>query len=116
MKRVITKAPSTIELSSLSKEQQDAIASVYTQFVLPMPGTIVFGGSLIIDAITSDNFDPSVINPLSLPFEVIGLWQWDGISQDLLEITPLNPEFTNFLADPSTLGLPHSFSGWPDVI
>jgi hypothetical protein len=113
MKRVIIKAPEGIELNTLTADQQAAIESVYTQFVLPMPGTKPFEEHIIIDAITADNFDPAVIQPLDLPFELMGLWQWDEINE-LVALYPLDEAFINFLPKGSELKLPHGFAGWPD--
>ena len=125
MKRAIIKAPEGISLDKLTKEQQAAIIFVFAQFVLPMPGTIVFDNNIIIDSITGDNFDPEVMPGLDLPFELMGMWQWDGVSQDivdeetktithaLIELVPLNSEFINFLPEESELQLPHGFAGWP---
>jgi hypothetical protein len=111
MKRIIIKAPEGIELNKLTEEQQAAIASVYTQFVLPMPGTIAFVNHIIIDAITADNFDPNVMQPLDLPFELMGLWQWDGVNE-LIELYPLEASFIDFIPG-GVLRLPHGFAGWP---
>ena len=115
MKRAILKIPEGLELSQLTQEQQAAIASVFAQFVMPMPGTIPFDGHIIIDSITGDNFDPETMPGLELPFELMGFWQWDWTSENLIEFVPLNLEFINFLPEGSELKLPHSFAGWPTL-
>jgi hypothetical protein len=113
MKRAILKIPEGLELSQLTPEQQAAIASVFAEFVMPMPGTIPFDGSIIIDAITGDNYDPETMPGLELQFELLGLWQWTGGSDELVELTTLDEEFIHFLPEGSELQLPHGFAGWP---
>ena len=130
MKRLILTSPTGLTLDKLTTEQQAAIQSVFTQCVLPMPGTKSFGsstytitrpdpesttevplpdvietftGTSAIDAVTNDNFDPAVIVPLELPFTLLGLWQWTGNTQDeLATLEPLSPEFLNYLPDINT--------------
>ncbi len=181
MKRVILKVPAGLTLDQLTQEQQAAIAGVFAQFVLPMPGTIDYEEEnvtetinqildwlidpydltnytididykyedeilvwinnpidlanytedidyrydtetittvscstnyMIIDAITQDNYDPATMPGLGLPFTVMGLWQWDLISANLIEIEPLNESFSNFTVN-KTQDIPHNFAGWP---
>jgi hypothetical protein len=119
MKRAILKIPEGLELSQLSQEQQDAINSVFAEFVMPMPGTIPYDGHIVIDSITGDNYDPETMPGLSLPFELLGLWSWDGISEEAIELVPLEPEFIDFLPEPEEgmmmwTYIPHSFAGWPE--
>jgi len=113
MKRAILKIPEGLELSQLTKEQQAAIASVFAEFVMPMPGTIPFDGHIVIDAITGDNYDTETMPGLNLPFELLGLWQWDWTRENLIEWVPLNLEFSNFLPEGAELAIPHGFAGWP---
>jgi len=157
MKRLILTSPTGLTFDQLTPEQQAGISSVFAQFVLPMPGTKSYGdstytitipdlesttevplpdvietftGLCILDAVTSDNFDPAVIAPLELPFTLLGLWQWTGnIHDELITLQPLSPEFINYLPDvnaydeegnvistnPPTLTIPHNWSGWADV-
>ena len=158
MKRLILTSPTGLTLDQLTSEQQAAIQSVFAQFVLPMPGTKSYGDSTytitrpdpestfeaplpdvietftglsILDAVTNDNFDPAVIEPLGLPFTLIGLWQWTGnVHDELITLQPLSLEFINYLPDvnaydaegnvistnPPTLTIPHNWSGWADVV
>jgi hypothetical protein len=129
MKRIIIQAPEGITLEALTEEQQAAISSVFTQFVLPMPGTQASAGHILIDAVVGDNFDATTIAALGLPFVVFGLWQWDG-SGELTELAPLDSTFIDYLPPthtydengdvlttlPPTLHLPHNWGGWPGVI
>lgn len=130
MKRIIIKAPEGITLEALSPEQQSAIQSVFTQFVLPMPRTKASAGSILIDAVVGDNFDPDSIAALDLPFTVFGLWQWDG-STALVELQALDVTFIAYLLDthtynpetfeiltttPPILHEPHRWSGWPEIL
>ena len=129
MKRLILTAPTGLTLDQLTPEQQSAIQSVFGQFTLPMPGTIEYNSTAILDAVTADNFNPDVLVPLGLPFTVLGMWQWDGSSDVLVELQPLSPEFINYLPDAHTyddegnvvsttaptLHIPHGWCGWPAV-
>ena len=156
MKRLILTAPTGLTLDQLTPEQQEAIQSVFAQYTLPMPGTKSFGDSTytitrpdpqstfeaplpdvievftslsILDAITADNFNPDVLIPLGLPFGILGMWQWDGSSDVLVELQPLLGEFINYLPDAHTyddegnvvsttaptLHIPHGWCGWPMV-
>jgi hypothetical protein len=115
MKRAILKIPEGLELSQLTEEQQAAIASVFAQFVMPMPGTIPYEGHIIIDSITGDNYDPATMPGLELPFELLGLWSWDGESTELVELMPLDPAFIDFLPGDDDWNIPHGFAGWPSV-
>jgi hypothetical protein len=132
MKRVIISTPEQITLEALTQEQQAAIHSVFTQYVQPMPGTTAANGNILIDAVTGDNFDPTVIPGLGLPFTVIGLWQWDGLNPNLTvevalnEITLLSHlpsvktyDFETGVAlteTPAVLHEPHRFGGWPSIL
>ena len=126
MKRIIIKTPATTTLESLTPEQQAAIRSVFTQFVLPMPGTKTNSGHILIDAVVGDNFNPDNI----LPFTIMGMWQWDG-GDTLTELQPLDVSFIDFLPDthtyapdtfailtttPPVLHEPHRWGGWPEVV
>jgi len=113
MKRAILKIPEGLELSQLTPEQQAAIASVFAEFVMPMPGTVIANESKIVDAITADNFDPEVMYALDLPFGLMGLWSWDGISDELIELDELEEDFIDFLPEGAELAIPHGFAGWP---
>ncbi len=156
MKRLILTCPTGLTLDQLTQEQQAAIQSVFAQFSLPMPGTKPFGdspytitrpdpestfdaplpdvievftGTVILDAVTNDNFNPDVLIPLGLPFTILGMWQWSG-SGELTELQPLAPEFINYLPNANTyddvggvlttitptLHIPHGWCGWPEVV
>jgi hypothetical protein len=126
MKRIIVAAPASITLDQLTTEQQLGLEAVLAQFVMPMPGTIQYGGQHIIDCVMKDNFDPQAIADLGLPFTIMGYWTWDG-SGAVQTVTPLDTGFINFLPDrvtydeevnevsrlPPALHLPHSWAGWP---
>ena len=130
MKRLILTSPTGLTLDQLTHEQQAAIQSVFGQFTLPMPGTIEYNGLVILDAVTADNFNPDVLVPLGLPFTILGMWQWDGSSDVLTELQPLDASFINHLPDTSTyddegnalttsapiLHIPHGICGWPMVV
>lgn len=126
MKRIIVRKPVAFTPESLSPEQQDGIARVFTQWLI-MPGTIAHDGYDLIDGVVGDNFEVSALDDLGLPFEIVGLWQWDGVG-DLVTLVPLNGEIMlqhlpdthdyddegNVIATyPPTLHLPANWSGWP---
>lgn len=126
MKRCLMTAPEAIEWDDLTDEQQAEISGIFSQWVMPMPGTIPTGGLKIIDAVMDDRFDPAKITDLALPFAIIGLWQWDG--GDVAELTPIDSSFWGFLApvvilddegevigtEPAPHGIPHGWAGWPE--
>lgn len=129
MKRVIIKAPENITLESLTEEQQLAISAVFAQWAMPMPGTQSSDGYILIDAVVGDNFDPTNIAALGLPFTVMGVWQWDG-NNGLVELQALDVTFIDYLMDthtydsdtfailtttPPALHEPHRWSGWPEI-
>lgn len=133
MKRIILTCPSGLTFDQLTQEQQDAVNSVFAQYVMPIPGTKEFNGKILIDAVTGDNFDPATIQPLGLPFEVIANYQWDGVSTTYNEIiTALDSNlFLSYLEDikeydsegnlvsstaPTVAFEPHRFGGWPAII
>lgn len=110
MKRVILSAPATLDWDDLSEDQQTAISGVFGQYVMPMPGTREHDGQKVIDAVTIDSFDPAKIHILGLPFEVIGIWQWDGDTLTVLEA--LHETFYGFVESGARV-IPHSWAGWP---
>ena len=110
MKRVILSAPVALDWDDLTEEQQTAIAGVFGQYVMPMPGTIEYAGQKIIDAVTLDSFDPANIPILGLPFEILGLWQWDGVTLTVLE--NLHEAFYDYV-ESGIRAIPHSWAGWP---
>ena len=77
---------------------------------MPMPGTIEYSGRKIIDAVTLDSFDPANIQILGLPFEILGLWQWDGEILTVME--SLHEAFYDHIETGSRV-IPHSWAGWP---
>lgn len=119
--RAIILVPEGLTFEQLTQEQQAACNSVFGQYVNPMPSTVPFNGKQVLDGLAADNFDPSTLGPLGLPFEIIGLWEWDG-AEYINEVVPLNE--TAFMAhlplgengDPGPLHEPHRWSGWPECI
>lgn len=130
MKRAILRLPEGENLDTLLPEQIAALQSVNAQFVLPMPGTVPADGFHLVDGVAGDNFDPAVMPSLGMPWEVVGLWQWDGQAREVLALTPLNgetllrhlPPTYEYDEDgnvtrelPPALHLPHAIAGWPQV-
>jgi hypothetical protein len=153
MKRLILTSPTGLTFDQLTPEQQAGIQSVFAQYIMPMPGTISYGtetytittpdpesttdaplpdiitvytGLSILDATTTDNFTVEAITALGLPFTVMGMWQWEGNSDNpLVELEPLDPSFIDYLPDttdeegnpvPPVLHIPNNWAGWPEVI
>lgn len=130
MKRAILRLPQGTRFDDLQPDQQAAIMQVFAQFTLPMPGTIPAEGFELVDGVTGDNFDPSVMPDLGMDWPVVGLWQWDGTG-GLVEIEPfdteamlrhLPPVYTyddegNVVSErPQTDPTPpHNWAGWPPV-
>ena len=126
MKRCIMTAPEAVEWDDLTDEQQAEISGIFSQWVMPMPGTVSSGGLKIIDAVMSNTFDPAKITELALPLTIIGLWQWDG--GEVAELITLASSFWDYLApimilddeevvigtEPAPHSIPHGWSGWPD--
>lgn len=128
MRRSIWVIPASTTLDTLTPEQQEAIAAVYSQFVLPMPGTVEHDGKILVDGITADSFDPSVMPGLGLDWECLYLCQWDLVSPEVTEIVPLDlDKFMNHVPDivehdengaPIATHAPerklaHNWAGWP---
>ena len=116
--RAIILVPEGLTFEQLTQEQQAACNSVFGQYVNPMPSTIAYNGKQVLDGLAADNFDPSTLGPLGLPFEIIGLWELDGADY-INEVVPINAaEFIARLpldenGDPQPLHEPHRWSGWP---
>ena len=112
MKRVLLLVPEGLTFDMLSVEQQAAINSVFGQYVNPMPATITHNGMQVVDAVTADNFNPTVMVDFGIDWPVIGMWSFDGAV-----LSPLNEtEFMKFLPEGATLHEPHRWAGWPQVI
>lgn len=129
MKRLIMKTSELTQFDEFTDEQQIAIHSVFAQWSFPMPGTKVHNGYKLVDAIVVDSFNPEAITTFSLPFTIIGMWQWAGFG-DLSELQPLDVGFIDFLPDtqtidpitmeivsttPPILHEPHRWAGWPEI-
>ena len=130
MKRAIFRLPEGTRYGTLSVQQQEAIRSVFAQFVLPMPGTNAADGFELVDGVTEDNFDPSVMPGFGMDWPVVGLWRWDGDSA-LAVIEPLDEYAllahlppTHDVDDdgqiiathPPVLHMPHNWAGWPPIL
>jgi len=127
MKRLIVSAPESVTIESLTPEQQVALESVIAQWVQPMPGTIPFNGRVLIDTVMGDNFDPTAIGQLELPFEMVGYWEWNG--SEVTTLVPADESLIGYLPNrvtydeegepvnslPPLKVLPHNWAGWPAV-
>lgn len=127
MKRVIFTAPEAWTEDSLSPFQLTTMQTmavsapiritpaqvVLGQRAMPMPGTVTTGGLKVIDALATDDFDPTRFAALGLPFTVLGLWQWPG-DGPLQVLQPLNSAaFEAHLPVGAPLAEPHRWAGWP---
>lgn len=116
--RVIILVPEGLTFEQLTAEQQAACNTVFGQYVNPMPSTIPFNGKQVLDGLAADNFDPSTLGPLGLPFEIIGLYH----DASETPIIPLDEAiFMNYLPDKTDeegnpigkiMHVPHSWAGW----
>jgi len=113
--RVILAVPEELEFDMLTAEQRDAIGRVFGQYVMPMPGTVPYGGYKIVDALTADNFHPESMAALSLNWPILGMWNSDGVP-----VIPLDKAvFLAHLPTPDVgdkvLHEPHRWAGWPEL-
>lgn len=123
--RVLMLVPEGLTFEALTPEQQAAISSVFGQYVLPMYGTVPASGKVVCDAVAGDNFDPSSIATLGLPFELIGMWKDDGtiaIPLNEAEFMARLPDTKIYDESGSVVGSaspvlhePHRWSGWPKL-
>lgn len=130
MKRAIIRVPEGVRYESLTPTQQEAIDSVFAQFVLPVPGTQAADGFELVDGLARDNFDPSVMPGLGMDWPIIALCDWqvgqepamviplDGaIYLSHLEPTVVRDEDGNIIETiPPTLREVHRWAGWPALI
>lgn len=113
MKRVLLTAPASFTAADLTPVQAEAIRGILGQWVMPMPGTVTTGGLKVIDALTTDAFNPVNIDVLGLPFGLIGMWQWPGAGE-MEVLVPLDEgAFEAFLPPAAELHEPHRWAGWP---
>ena len=120
--RTIILVPEGLTFEQLTEEQQAACNSVIGQYVTPMPSTVPYNGKQVLDGLAADNFDPTTIGTLGLPFEIIGLYH----DASETPIIPLDETvFMNYLPDTideqgntvsPTFHVPHSWAGWGDII
>lgn len=130
MKRTICAITAGVRWNDLTLEQQEAISRVYTQYVLPMPGTQVHAGLELVDGLVDDAFDPGVIADLGLPLTVLAIYHWDGHAAELTPIVPLTAaDLLPYLPDvpvydgegnqtgtvPATPHVPMNWAGWPQI-
>lgn len=130
MKRVIFLVPKNLTFAQLTTVQQQAIYAVFGQYVMPVPDTIAVDGTILVDALVSDDFNPDKMIALGLDWEIVSLWQWDGVgSQTELMVADLTVLTTRQLpmADnyneygdvistrPAKLSEFHCWSGWPEI-
>ena len=92
MKRILLLIPEALDFEMLAPEQQQAISNIFGSFQMPMPQTKPYNGFKLCDATTADNFDHTVMADYGMPWEILGMWQWDGKSDSLKVIVPLNEE------------------------
>lgn len=107
--RVILRIPIGLDFEALSAMQQEAIRSVFGQFVMPMPGTQNTLLWKLADAVTLDNFKPEQMGLYGLTWPIVGMWDESG--------TALRPfdeaAFREHLPAGSDLIEPHRWAGWP---
>ncbi|MBE2191859.1 MAG: hypothetical protein IAE63_06735 [Alphaproteobacteria bacterium] len=119
--RAIILVPEGLTFEQLTEEQQAACNSVFGQYINPMPSTVPFNGKQVLDGLAADNFDPTTIGTLGLPFEIIGLYH----DASEAPVIPLNETvFMNYLqaytdeqGNPinPTFHVPHSWAGWKEL-
>lgn len=124
-KRVILSVPENLTFDQLTDIQQSAISVVFGQYVNPMPGTKAYNGYQVVDALTSDNFDPALMPEYDLDWQILAIWHDKEVIQAIDE-----DEFNNYLPDdveydangnilsttPPTFHFPHNWAGWPEIV
>lgn len=111
-KRVLLLVPESLTFDMLTQEQQAAINSVFGTYVTPMPGTVDVDGLSVCDALTADNFDPTLMPGLGLDWPIMGIWHEDGT-----ELHPFNADaFLRHLPEGVPNVEPHMWAGWPTCI
>jgi len=124
--RVILRVPEALTFEALSPEQQAAIASVFGQFVIPMPGTVPFGGYKLVDAITSPDFHPERMALYGMNWPAVGLWDNSGVALAPFDATTMLAHIAPTQAydidgnpvgepTPPVLHEPHRWAGWPEL-
>lgn len=130
MKQTLCAITAGVRWDDLNAEQQAAINSVFTQYVLPMPGTRAHNGTELVDGLVDDAFDPAVIADLGLPLTVLAIYHWDGHAAELTPIVPLTAAaLLPYLPDvpvydeagnqigtePPEPRVPHNWAGLPQI-
>lgn len=98
---------------SVPNTQIENISTIFSQYLLPMPGTIEYNENFVLDAIVNNDF--SIQEKLqNIPQAVIlGQWSWNGVSDELNTIIGLDSSFINYLPQDSILQIPNNWAGWP---
>lgn len=113
-KRVILRIPVTLSFEALTPEQQAAIASVFGQFAMPMPGTISNNGYKLCDAVTAENFQPERMALYNFNWPLVGMWQDDGTTLVPFDETTFMQHLPAPEQGDKVLHEPHKWAGWPD--
>jgi len=124
--RILLLIPEGLTFDMLTQEQQTAINSVFGEYTLPMVGTIAANGKVICDALALNTFNPVAMVEVGLPFEIIGMWDFQGTALTTfneaefmarLPETPIMDESGFQIGSaPAVLHEPCSWGGWPRVI
>lgn len=115
-KRVLLLVNEGLTFDMLPPEQQAAINGVFGQYFMPMPGTRASDGFVICDAVTTDTFDPTLMDDFGILWPIIALWENDGTV-----LIPLNEAEYLARLEPDENGdiilhEPHRWMGWPELI
>lgn len=108
--RVILEVPQGMTFDMLSPEQQDAIRSVFGQFVMPIPRTVPYNGHVLCDAVTEDNFSLQAMQAGGFPFNLLGMWHIDQEAPVVELNTVQYINYTEGRAEEL-----HTFAGWPPM-
>jgi hypothetical protein len=124
--RLILQVPEGLTFDMLTQDQQEAIASVFGQYVMPMPGTQPAVGMKVVDAVTAPNFNPANMAQHGLSWPILGMWSSDGnavIPLDEAKFLAHLPPVQAYDNDgnpageaaPATMHEPHSWAGWQEA-
>ena len=103
-KRVLLLVPEGLTFDMLTEEQRQAIRSVFGEFVNPMPYTKAYNGMQVVDALTNNSFDPSLMSLYGINWPIIGMWQRDVRDNKVKTLQEIDEnEFLKYLPDVLTL-------------
>jgi len=116
MIRLILSLPENIAQTTQEDQPVSAIQTIFSNYILPMPNTIAYNNTIILDAIVQDDFNTNALDTLNIAYTILAKYKWNGISTEMTTIIPLSQDFINYLPQDSTLNIPNNWAGWPEEV